>query len=289
MLESSSTLSFRLAGGHGAALVTKYPTYREDVQLAGAFEKYTKEHYASWVTFARETGHGDIDPVLVTGVDRTKDFAMLGYSNDDDDLRCKLSALVPGSYAWGSGNRTGFVYTNHGPQVASPLPPQTADLASSGDDDTETASDGYSQYVFIRYYTMRKKLGVPRLKAAAGPHNLPGWGRDGEGSSVEANHDPDSGSDSDSDTALFDDDSDDDGGYTILDRDPPAAFWIIPQTQYRCTTRQRGWVPQPPIEFGGVRLTDAASPRYPDIPSQDDEVFSCEDLGSSISCLLNVS
>ena len=198
--------------------MTKYPTYREDVKLAGAFEKYTKEHYASWVTFARETGHGDVNPVLVTGVDRTKDFAMLCYSNDDDDLRCEFTTPAPGSYAWGSWHKTGFVYTNHGPQIASPLPPQTADLASSGDDDTEIASDGYNQCVFIRYYTMRKRLGVPRLKAAAGPHNLPGWGRDGEGSSVEADHDPDpdsdsdSGSDSDSDTALFYDASDDDGG-----------------------------------------------------------------------------
>ena len=218
MLESNSTISFRLAGGHGAALLTKYPTHREDVKLAGAFEKYAKEHYASWVTFAHETGHGDINPVLVTGVDRTKDFAMLCYSNDDDDLRCEFTTSVPGSYAWGSWHRTGFVYTNHGPQLASPLPPQTAGLASSDDDDTETASDGYNQCVFIRYYTMRKRLGVPRLiKAAAGPHDLPRWGRDGEGSSVEADHDPDpdpdsssdSGSDSDS---LFDDDSDDDGG-----------------------------------------------------------------------------
>ena len=217
MLEYSSTIAFRLAGGHGAALVTKYSTYREDVQLAGAFEKYAKEHYASWVAFARETGHGDINPVLITGVDRTKDFAMLCYSNDDDDLRCEFTTSVPGScHAWGSWHRTGLVYTNHGPQLAS-LPRQTAGLASSGNGDTEVASDGYNQCVFVRYYTMRKRLGVPRLiKAAAGPHDLSRWDHDGEGSSVEAGHDPDpdpdSGTDSDPGTALFDDDSDDDGG-----------------------------------------------------------------------------
>ena len=114
MLESNSTISFRLAGGHGAALLTKYPTHREDVKLAGAFEKYAKEHYASWVTFAHETGHGDINPVLVTGVDRTKDFAMLCYSNDDDDLRCEFTTSVPGSNAWGSWHRTGLVYESDG-------------------------------------------------------------------------------------------------------------------------------------------------------------------------------
>src|ERR1700753_976599 len=105
MLESSSTVSFELTGGHGAALVTKHSTYREDVQLAGAFEEYTREHYASWVTFARETGHGDINPVLVTDVDGTKDFAMLCYSNDDDDLRCEFTTSIPESYAWGSWRR----------------------------------------------------------------------------------------------------------------------------------------------------------------------------------------
>ena len=79
-------------------------------------------------------------------------------------------------------------------------------------------------------------------------------------------------------------------GYTALDRNP-SAFRIIPQTPYRCATRRRGWVPQPPIEFEGVKLTDAASLRYPEIPDQDDEVFSCEDVGgsTSISCVLNVS
>ena len=219
-LEFSSTISFRLTGGHGAALVTKYSTYREDAQLSGAFEKYSKEHYVSWVKFARETGHGDINPVLVTGIDRTKDFAMLCYSNDDDDLRCEFTTSAPGSsHAWGSWHRTGLVYVNHGPQLASSLQAlQTAGSATSSDGDTEMASDGHNQRVFIRYYTMRKRLGVPRLiKAAAGPHDLPRWGREGQGPSVEADHDPDpdpdSGSDSDSDSdSLFDDDSDDDGG-----------------------------------------------------------------------------
>lgn len=51
---------------------------------------------------------------------------------------------------------------------------------------------------------------------------------------------------------------------------------MIPQTPYRCATWQQGWVPQPPIEFGGVKLTDAASSRRPVISNLNYDVFSNE-------------
>ena len=111
MLESCRSISFRLSGGQGAALVTKYQTFREDIQRAGTFEKYVKEHYASWVEFVSVTGHGDnINPVLVTGIDRTRDFAMMSYSNDDDDddLRSEFITSVPGdpsASAWGTSGK----------------------------------------------------------------------------------------------------------------------------------------------------------------------------------------
>ena len=56
MLESGCSISFQLSGGQGAALVTKYPTRREDIQSASTPEKYMKEHYASWVEFASANG-----------------------------------------------------------------------------------------------------------------------------------------------------------------------------------------------------------------------------------------
>ena len=59
MLEPGVSISFKLAENHGAALVTKYRTYREDVELESVFKAYTKRHYDSWVTFARDIGHGD--------------------------------------------------------------------------------------------------------------------------------------------------------------------------------------------------------------------------------------
>jgi hypothetical protein len=214
MLESGSTILFRLTGGQGAALVSKYRTYREDIQRAGTFEKYAKEHYASWLAFARETGHGnDINPVLVTGVDRTRDFAMMSYSSDVEDLRSEFAISISGAdsaSAWGTWHTTGFVFTNCGPQLCCPpSSTRSVELAPAGDNNTEIGSDWYNQCVFVRYYTVRKRLGIPRvIKAGAGPHDLgPGNRRDEESPKLEARSPSDS--DSDLTPSVYDNNGDD--------------------------------------------------------------------------------
>ena len=125
MSEPCSSIRFRFAEAQGAALVTKYQTYGEDVQEVGKFEKYVKENHASWVEFARNAGYGNVNPVLVTGVDRTKDFAMMCYSGYDHGLECEFrtstSRTVPTS-AWGTWRTPRPIYENHGPRcVALPL------------------------------------------------------------------------------------------------------------------------------------------------------------------------
>jgi len=127
MLEPGSSISFQLTGDGGAALLTKHPTYKEDVQLGWTFEEYTKEHYDSWVTFAREREHPkDINPVLITGVDMTRDFAMISYSNDGDDLTAEFTTSAPGvASPWGRWRTPGVVCTNCGPQLCR-RPPSTA-------------------------------------------------------------------------------------------------------------------------------------------------------------------
>lgn len=95
-LEPGVQFSFELTATRGAALVTKYPTYREGSLLAAAFKEYTKRHYESWVTFARHKKYGNnVQPVLVCGFDMTRDFTMVVYSNEGASLESDLSIAVP--------------------------------------------------------------------------------------------------------------------------------------------------------------------------------------------------
>lgn len=136
MLEQRSSISFDLTGNEGAALLTKHLTFSEDIQLWGIFEKYAKVHYSSWIKFARACGHGDdVKPVLVTGVDMTRDFAMMSYSNDSENLNftAEFKMSVSGvPFPWGTWTKPGAVYTNCGPgprrppsrtQTVDPEPP----------------------------------------------------------------------------------------------------------------------------------------------------------------------
>ena len=198
-LEPGSGISFQLTGDQGAALLTKHPTYKEDVQLERAFGGYTIEHYNSWVAFARECGHpDDVKPVLVTGVDMTRDFAMISYWNNGDDLAAEFTVSTPSiASPWGRWRTPGVVYTNCGPQPCRPpSTPHTMNSASSGSNaHPDIVSDEYRQCIFIRYYTMRKRLGIPRvMKAAAGPHDLGPGSHDNGGPALEAQPDSDSGS-----------------------------------------------------------------------------------------------
>lgn len=223
-------------GDQGAALLTKYPIYREDIQLHGTFEAYMKAYYDSWVVFARQRGHGDIKPVLVTGVDMTRDFAMMAYSNDDDGLEAEFTTSASSAASpWGTWRTTGTIHTRCGPQSCRPpTPTRTADMTPSDNNRTETVSDvtppdsgrtetvadsgltetisdEYNNCVFVRYFTVRKRLGIPKvIKAAAGPHVLASWeARDDEESLLEAERGSDSGSDSGFEPSLFDGDEDD--------------------------------------------------------------------------------
>jgi len=214
MLEPGSSISFQLTGGQGSVLLTKYSTYREDVQLEGNFEGYTKENYESWVAFARERGHpSNIKPVLVTGVDVTRDFSMMAYSNNGNGLVVEFRISAPGvAPPWGTWLKAGLVYTNCGPHPRyPPSATQAADLASSSGSHTVTVADEYTQCVFVRYYTVRKRLRIPRvIKAAADPHDLGPGGRDDEGLPLEAQDSSGLGSDTASGGSHTNTDSEDD-------------------------------------------------------------------------------
>ena len=182
-MEPGSSFSFELVQKKGAALVTKCLTFREDIDLEAAFEEYTKHHYRSWVSFAREKRLGnDIKPVIVTGVDMTKDFAMMAYSNNGTRLSSKftISAPLAGSSSvtvWGKWDAQGLVHTNCGPYLSTPPPPPDTPEPQRVDISSREIPKQYNQCVFVRYYTIRWRAFLfPKvIKAAAGPHDPGPW------------------------------------------------------------------------------------------------------------------
>ena len=179
-LEIGANFSFELTGNRGAALVTKYSTYREDSWSELAFEKYTKRHYESWVVFARHKEYGhDVQPVLISGVDMTRDFAMVAYSYNDtsfeSDSTIGAPMLISASASIQGTWRTRYTpHTNHGPQDCTPPLPE--DISSLQSAEAGIIPSAFNQSVFVRYYTMRRRVPFglfPKvIRAGAGPHDL---------------------------------------------------------------------------------------------------------------------
>ena len=183
-VEPGAGFAFELTSKRGAALVTKHHTYREDIEREANFEAYIKKHYQSWVDFSLEKGHGrNIKPILVTGVDLTRDFATVAYSDNQTRLRCEFSLAAPALASasvslWGSWSAGGPVHTNCGPNLITTL-------EDRGPSESSTLQGAipheYDQCVFIRYYTIRRRFFIPTvIKAGAGPHQLPKSDRTGD-------------------------------------------------------------------------------------------------------------
>jgi hypothetical protein len=182
-LEPGASFSFELTGSRGAALVTKYSTYREDSLLESGFERYTKRHYTSWVAFARHKDYGnDVQPVLVSGFDTTRDFAMVAYSNESASVESDITIAIPmlastSAAVWGTWRTRCSPHTNYGPQERSPPPLDRAvDFSSLQLTEASRISSEFNQCVFVRYYTMRMRgplaLFPKVIRAGAGPHDL---------------------------------------------------------------------------------------------------------------------
>lgn len=183
LLEHGVNFSFELAGNRGAALVTRYPTYCEDSLLDSAFETYTVRHYQSWVEFAHHMQYGsNVQPVLISGVDMTRDFAMVSYSNKGTSHEPRPTIAVP-MFASASTSFRGtwrtrcLVHTNDGPQQSGPFPRERARYTPPlRQGDTGSIANDSIHCVFARYYTMRSRgplaLFPKVITAGAGPHNL---------------------------------------------------------------------------------------------------------------------
>ena len=56
---------------------------------------------------------------------------------------------------------------------------------------------------------------------------------------------------------------------------------------YKCT-KQDEWEKSEPIEFGSIKLIDAADPAYLALPGSNEKVLDYNGVGSTILCRLNV-
>jgi len=184
-VEPGPKMAFELTHKQGAALITKHPTYRDEIERERTFANYTKQHYDSWVDFARERGDGEnIRPVLVTGVDLTQEFATVAYSDNQTRMECEFSVAVPGitstsASVWGSWRTKGLVHTNCGPDLFSTRRRRSSNEGAALESEIP---DGYNHCVFIRYYTIRKRGFIPMItEAGAGPHQLPRRNHGGRG------------------------------------------------------------------------------------------------------------
>ena len=176
-MEPGGKITFELSHKQGAALITRYPVYSEGAERIGAFKRYAKTHYNSWVDFALENDHGeDVKPVLVDGVHLTQEFAMFAYSGKRTRIRCEFSVDVPAVASasvslWGSWHTQGLVHTNCGPH---PITTRGNRSLNESPAPESVIPDECNQCVFISYYRVEKMLGFPRvIKAGAGPHQLP--------------------------------------------------------------------------------------------------------------------
>lgn len=189
-LDPSKNFAFELTGSHGAALATKYQTHRMDALVDCAFEKYTKRHYQSWVRFACDKGIGnDVHPVLVSGFDLTRDFAMVAYSDDNSSLGADLTIAVPtpasaSTPPWGTWHTRCSPHTNEGPLEHNLLPPERAAEPPPQSVEAGNIPREFNQCVFLRYYTMRPRgsfaIFSEVIWAGTGPHDFrPGDNRGG--------------------------------------------------------------------------------------------------------------
>ena len=68
----------------------------------------------------------------------------------------------------------------------------------------------------------------------------------------------------------------------------PTQLVKIPQTKYTCITKQDEWEKGEPIEFGSIKLIDAANSALFGLHGNNERVLNYDGVGSTILCRLDV-
>jgi hypothetical protein len=184
MLSAGAEFSFNASRNAGACLITRFKTISKDAEFDGHLRLSFQRNYKLWLAFAQEKDPNVQlnDLRLVTGVDLTKDWAMLAYSDNSSDFTASFQVSdqaqtgSAGLSAWGSWNVSTSVHDNWGPQEVDGQSDGIHSAAADIRDDGNQNAAGYTQCVFFRSYRMRRrglgKLWPDVMKAAAEPEDL---------------------------------------------------------------------------------------------------------------------
>lgn len=102
---ANSTVKFEMSGRRSAALVIKYPVFREESSRERRLEGYMLQSYRSWFTFIHDilgcqVTLGDI--ILVTGCDLTADWATETFVEKSSQFKFEFKVGDPAMLASGS-------------------------------------------------------------------------------------------------------------------------------------------------------------------------------------------
>lgn len=105
--------------------MTRFPVHCTDTLQEGTLKTYIKKHHASWVDYARDQGFGEVDPILVSGIDSARDWAMFTYSTRGHHVSTQITLDVPAvASTWAGFATTSMacsgMETNWGPEPEEP-------------------------------------------------------------------------------------------------------------------------------------------------------------------------
>jgi hypothetical protein len=128
--QAGGGFSFSCSQKRGGLVIMGDVAYRQDVVNRKRFLEYTIKHHRSWLDFAHELGH-DVslsDLILVTGCDKTSEWACAAWSENTKSLKATFFAgasfIAEGSAnIWGRWESAESLDKNVGPQPLVPTVP----------------------------------------------------------------------------------------------------------------------------------------------------------------------
>lgn len=199
---ASMGLRYECTEESGALLMLKQPAHKTYLDCKMYIRKYMRTHISDWCAFANDyygIGLEEKDIIFVSGTTKTSVWAEAAFHNSSSkgELVIAGGCFVPSV----SGEFRASISRSTDASVFSRAGPYDRISKWKGDD--QAAVEKYDQSIFINYYKMKNRLWrrPAVMRAAAGPHDMPTCDDDDEFSQGS----------SESQEALSDDDSDEDG------------------------------------------------------------------------------